>query len=160
MLSTGSGLSFAWENLAGLLDDGVADIARAHWREIGLHQEEVPLDVDWGQLLREEDSGRYRVFVARRDGRIVGYAPFMLFWPSRYQNTLHVQDDTIYVVPDEPCRAALWLQLVEEAVKTLPRPCKFIMRVRPQFGGYALAEALKRQHGMELSELVLTTILR
>ena len=153
-------LTFGWEKLSDLLADGVEALTKAHWREIAMDQKDVPLDVDWDQLLAEERAKRYRVFVARRGGKIAGYLPLMFFNPSRYQSTLFVQDDTVYVVPEERNRFAVWLGLFDRAIAELPRPCKLQIRLRPQHGGERIGAILDKRYGTRLTELVHTVVLK
>jgi hypothetical protein len=154
-----SDVTFAWEKLSDLLAEGADALCRAHWQEIALDHEMVPLDVDWEQLLKEEQAKRYRVFVARRLGRVIGYLPLIYWYPSRYCSTLHIQDDTIYVVPEEKNRFAIWIQLLDRAIEQLPRGSKLYIRLRPQHGGERIGKILEKRYGVRLSELVYSTVL-
>jgi hypothetical protein len=154
-----SGVTFAWEKLSGLLAEGSAALCVQHWEEIALDHETVPLDIDWDQLLKEEQAKRYRVFVARRAGRLIGYLPLIFWYPSRYCSTLHIQDDTIYVVPGEKNRFAIWMQLLDRAIEDLPRGSKLYIRLRPQHGGARIGKILEKRYGVRLTELVYSTVL-
>lgn len=152
-------LIFDFEPLATLLDDGLGEIVREHWAAIAVDQEDVPLDVDWEAYQRREDNGTWRGFTARRDGRIVGYVGFFLFRPERYQSTLYINEDTIWIVPDEPNRGLLWYQLLKAAMAALPKPCKLQVKVRLQYGGDRTGKLLERL-GLVANEMIYTGYFR
>lgn len=159
-LSTRSELSFAWEKIDHLLAEGLAEITEKHWKEIALDQADVPLDVDWRALRASEITGNYKVFVARRDDRLIGYLPFLFWYPQRYSSTLFIQDDTVFVIPEEPNRARIWFEMLDRAMSDLPRGAKFQMRVRPQHGGHRIGKILEKRYGMVLSEMTYTMVLK
>lgn len=157
--SIDSAVTFAWEKLADLLAEGVQSIFVQHWEEIGLDHESVPLDLDLDQMLAEDKARRCRWFVARRHGRVIGYLPLIFWYPSRYCSTLHIQDDTIYVVPEEKNRFSIWMQMLDRAIDELPRGSKFYIRLRPQHGGERIGKILEKRYGVRLTELVYSTVL-
>lgn len=152
-------LTFGWEPLAKLLSEGNQHWTEKHWREIALDHDDVPLDVDWKELIEQERRGQYKVFVARRDGKMVGYLPFMFWYPARYRGTLFIQDDTVYVLPTEDNRARVWFEMLDRAIELLPKPAKLQMRVRPQHGGERIGKILEKRYGMRLSELTYTKVI-
>ncbi len=123
-------LTFAWEPLINLLGEGLPALVHKHWREIATSQDKVPLRVDWLAYLQRERDGGWRAFVARRGGRIVGYIAFFFFQPERYRGSLFAVEDTIWVVPTERDRGLVWMRLVREALKALPRPCTVQIKSR------------------------------
>lgn len=94
-------LSFQWEPLARVLNDGAADMAAANYREMEIHQDAVPLDIDWEHYLRLEQAGTYRVVAARRNGRLIGYNSFHLNRHARYRGTTFAVGDILYLLPAE-----------------------------------------------------------
>lgn len=69
--------TFARERIHGLWDESRA-ITEAHWREIAWFRDEIPLSPDRTTFERLEDADMLRVFTARVDGELVGYAVFIL----------------------------------------------------------------------------------
>jgi hypothetical protein len=123
-------LTFAWEPLIGLIGEGLPALVHRHWREIATAQDKVPLRVDWLAYLQREREGGWRAFVARRGGRIAGYIAFFFFQPERYRGSLFCVEDTIWVVPTERDRGVVWMRLVRESLKALPRPCTVQIKSR------------------------------
>jgi hypothetical protein len=152
-------IQYEFEPLAELLDDGLDGLVRQHWSAIALDRDDVPLDVDWASYQAREDNGSWRAFTARRAGRLVGYVGFFLFHPERYQSTLFVNEDTIWVLPDEPARALIWRSLIREAMKGLPKPCKLQVKVRERFGGEVMGRVLENL-GFERNEVLYSRFLR
>lgn len=94
-------LSFGWEPLSVLLNDGAAAMALENYREMELHQDAVPLDIDWGHYFRLERSGVYRAVGARRDSRLIGYNSFHLNRHVRHRGTTFAVGDILYLLPEE-----------------------------------------------------------
>jgi hypothetical protein len=55
-------VTYQWDSLRRLLDEGIADVSRKHWEEIALDKATVPLDTDWNRYLHYESLGAWRVF--------------------------------------------------------------------------------------------------
>jgi hypothetical protein len=124
-------LTYGWEPLLGLLaNDRLGELVKAHWAEIALDTDKVPLAVNWKLYLAREEQGTWRAFVARRDGKLAGYIGFHFHRPDRYQSTLYIQEDTIWVVPEEKNRGLVWASLWKHALSALPRPAKVQGKVR------------------------------
>jgi hypothetical protein len=45
----------------------------AHWQEIAMNRDRVPLDVDYDKYLALGEAGRLHVVTVREDGKLVGY---------------------------------------------------------------------------------------
>lgn len=111
------GLAFAWEPLAALLDDGLDAMVKGHWREVGVHQDAMPVDVDWEKYHDLERSGALRLMGARQDAELVGYSSFIVVPHLHYVTTRHALNDAIYVVPK--ARGEIGVRLVVEAERAL-----------------------------------------
>lgn len=124
-------IQYRWESLAELLDDGEDALTLKHWREIAVHQAEVPLDVNWESLLRKEALGTFKVFGARRllltHQPLIGYSSWVLYHPERYQSTLYVMDDVFWLAPEER-HGMTGYYLIAKALASLPKPFKLQMR--------------------------------
>lgn len=148
-------LTFSWEPLAALLDEGLDQIVLEHWREIARDQADVPLVVDWDEYQRQEDLGQWKAFVARRGDTMVAYIAFFLYHPARYQKTMYVCDDTVWVLPSEgKNRGLVWYKLIKAAMAALPRPIKFQVKAREP-----RVEAILQRLGLKRSEVVYSAYL-
>lgn len=92
-------LEYAWEPLAALLDDGLAEIVATHWDEVAVHREEMPLSVDWEGYAEDEERGLLRLMSARRGEELVGYASYFVIKHRHYSTTIHALNDAIFVLP-------------------------------------------------------------
>jgi hypothetical protein len=72
---------------------------RAHWEELGEHKDEMPLDTDYGRLIRQNRTGTYRVWAARDGKTLVGYLAFYIFYPPHHRATMIATDDGYYLDP-------------------------------------------------------------
>lgn len=94
-------LTFEWEPLARLLNDGGAAMALDNYNEIELNRDAIPLDIDWGYYAHLEQVGTYRILAARRNGRLVGYNSFHLNRHIRHRGTIFAVGDVLYLLPEE-----------------------------------------------------------
>lgn len=95
-------VSFAWEKLEPLLADGLGDLAVQDFREIEDWPDATPLDVDWGEYMKAERCGLYKIVSARRDGHLIGYNSFYLNHHVRHRSgALWAISDVLYLRPTE-----------------------------------------------------------
>lgn len=83
---------------AALVAEGSA-LFEAHYREIAWMQDKVPLDPDYGRYEAMARAGVVRIFTARRDGELIGYAVFIVNPHLHYQSTRWAMNDVLYVAP-------------------------------------------------------------
>ncbi len=150
-------LSLGWEPLSGLLSDGAGSLTRQHWEEIALDQDKVPLVIDWLALLQEEKIGRFRVFSARRAGKLIGYVSFRFFRPERYATTLYCNDDVFWLAPEER-KGLTGYKLLRAAIAALPRPCKLQFKEKIGFQDGRVGTLLERL-GLEPVEMLYSAYL-
>lgn len=106
--------SFAWELLSGLLDDGLADLVRQHWEEVGVHKDKMPLACDWDRYQQVEDAGFLKILAARRGDELIGYNSFMVMPHLHYMTTLTALGDAIFV-PVHLRRTGVGVELIDLA---------------------------------------------
>ena len=109
---------FSREPLKHVLDE-LKPLIERHWREIAVHQD-IPLDPDWDRYFRMEAAGAFHFFAARVDGRLAGYAPFLVAPHLHYKKSKWAQNDIIWVAPEHR-RSGLGHSLVAFALHYLKR---------------------------------------
>ena len=72
----------------------------AHWKEIALNHDAVPLDIDYEQYETVARSGELHVVTARRDGWLIGYHISVIRPHPHYKSTLHCLTDVFYLKPE------------------------------------------------------------
>lgn len=89
------GYSFARESYAQAAD-AVRPLLEEHWRELATYSD-VPLDPDWGLYQKAYEAGNLRIFTARLNGVLVGYAVYFVRYHHHYASTLWAMSDVILV---------------------------------------------------------------
>ena len=74
----------------------IAPLLELHWFEIA-HYSDITLDPDWTFY---ESSPAVRVFTARDDGRLVGYAVFFVSTNKHYRQSLQAVQDILFLLPE------------------------------------------------------------
>jgi len=90
-------ISFAWEPLDRLLNDGLEAMALRDWQEVDVDHAALPHDVDWDHYREQNKSGAYRIIAARRNGRLIGYNAFFIGRHTRHRSQIFAQNDVIYL---------------------------------------------------------------
>lgn len=115
-------ITFEWSPLAEALDGGLEAIVKAHWDEVGVHKDTVPLACDWDKYQELEDKDVLKLMLARRGDRTVGYASYLVFPHLHYCTTLHAMNDAIYVDPEERGLGIRLIRAAERALVELATP--------------------------------------
>ena len=102
-------LTLEWEPLRALLDEGVEEMLAAHWKEVAVDQELIPLAPDWDRAFKLQQMGILRTAALRRDGRLIGYNAFHVLPHIHYRYTVHAVNDVVFVDPSERGQAGLKL---------------------------------------------------
>ena len=69
----------------------------AHWLEVGMDHEAVPLDPDFEAIWTEALANRLRILTVRKDGNLVGYHISKILRPWHYKSTLCAFVDAYYL---------------------------------------------------------------
>lgn len=85
------------ETVADALAWGVEDMAYRHWREVGVRQGDMPLDIDWQWYFDAEHRGHFIGIAARRGPEVIGYASYLCGPHPKYRSTPHAHNDAIFV---------------------------------------------------------------
>jgi L-amino acid N-acyltransferase YncA len=111
------GISIVREAFTRALYEEALPLLTLHWREIA-HFQDIPLDPDVERYITIESNDALRVFTARLDGKLVGYACFLLAPHSHYKGSLQAVQDVLYV--DPACRCStIGLRLIRHCNEAL-----------------------------------------
>ena len=84
-------LSTLWPEVRPLLTD--------HWAEIA-HYADIPLEPREDRYAMMEEHDALRVFTAREDGKLIGYACFIVVPHLHYASSLTANQDVLFLLPD------------------------------------------------------------
>jgi GNAT superfamily N-acetyltransferase len=71
-----------------------------HWAELAIHQDKMPLDVDYLTYHRQEEAGELLFITLRNRGDLVGYFAGLIGRSPHYKSTLACKMDVIYLYPE------------------------------------------------------------
>lgn len=129
-------LTFAWETVRAAAEDRRGfELLQAHYEEVAADADVIPVDPDWDYYLEQERLGRFKTFVARRGGVVIGYVAFFIGPHRQSRSTKVAFADLLYLTPDER-RGRLGQRLIEGAEPQLREwGCKRIVHTIPVEGG-------------------------
>ncbi|MDA8231569.1 MAG: GNAT family N-acetyltransferase [Magnetospirillum sp.] len=90
---------FQHESLAGALGAMTPLVAR-HWREVALDRDRVPLAPDWEKYRLLDRTGALNITTARHDGRMVGYACYIVSRHLHYRDLMVAESDAFFLAPE------------------------------------------------------------
>lgn len=93
-------INFQRESLADVRIAGIEDLLQRHWQEIAQFKD-IPVSVDWPMYEAVEQLDKLRIFTARTDKCLVGYAAFMVFHHGHYSSLLQAIQDVLYLAPEQ-----------------------------------------------------------
>lgn len=96
----------------------IVPLLQAHYAEVGYF--DIPLDPNFDQYAQADAKGMLRVYTARVDTDLVGYAIYFLVRGTHFKTTLTAYEDAFYVTPEKR-ECGLWLQLLIHAERELAR---------------------------------------
>lgn len=90
---------FTRERYGEVIDD-IKPLLAEHHRELALYQDDIPLDPDFDLYEQLDRSGVLRVYTARDNGRLIGYAIFVV--RERHGHYAHrwAVNDILFIVPE------------------------------------------------------------
>jgi L-amino acid N-acyltransferase YncA len=98
--------------------DEMSALWPAHWKEVALDHDAIPLDPDLELYDHLAESGMLHVLVARDEGRIIGYHLSIVKPHLHYRTSLHAQTDVYYIDPAYR-KGMTGVRLFKEAERTL-----------------------------------------
>lgn len=94
-------------------------LTQLHYDEIAWKKDKIPLSIDHVKYEAMDRAGSLRVYTARKDNKLVGYAIFIVGRHLHYDTTLYANNDVLYVDPRQRGTAGLRLiDFSEAALKT------------------------------------------
>lgn len=92
-------VTFPMATVDECLEKGIETLLRAHWREVGLDHDAVPLSVDWDKYRRAEQDGTLFALTMQDGNRLVGYNIFFVTPHLNYKGTVFGVNVVVYVAP-------------------------------------------------------------
>lgn len=142
-------MEFAREKIWDLWDEAWP-LLKAHWEEIARYKD-IPLNPDFDLYHAAELNGVLRVYTARAEGLLIGYAAFMVRSNAHYKDSKQAVQDVVFLRKE--CRrgvAGIQLikyaedQLAEEGVQVVYHHVKVKNNFGPILGrmGYEQVETI------------------
>lgn len=72
----------------------------AHWLELGLWRDKMPLAPNKEEYFRRDANGEISAATVRLDGHVIAYVDFFLVRSLHYWTTLMAMMDVIYLAPE------------------------------------------------------------
>lgn len=110
------GPQYAREQIADVIDE-IKPLLEAHYREIA-HFRDIPLKPDYPRYAQAEERGTLRIFTARMDSRLVGYAIYFVTPSLHYSDSVQAHQDILFVHSDFR-RSTVGLRLIRHADEAL-----------------------------------------
>lgn len=96
--STASLLVFDWQRFHQIAPE-LPSLFTAHWKELALNQDCIPLAPDFDKYYRMDIEGSLRILTVRTEGRLVGYAFLIVGSHLHYSSTLWAHAEMFYLDP-------------------------------------------------------------
>lgn len=91
-------LTFHTERFDDVIEE-VLPMLRRHYEEIAWKKDKIEFNPDFDRYRQLEAADMLRIYVAREDGAIIGYAVFCVSQDLHYQDIKKAQNDIFYVEP-------------------------------------------------------------
>ena len=124
-MSKSPSLTLSRATIAEAREAGIEDHLALHWEEVEIEHARNPLAINWPAYRDLERQGVLRVYLLRRDARLIGYSVWFVQPPLHHSLTKWAVCDLLYVVPEERGRAGIKLVrdverlLTDEGVKAI-----------------------------------------
>jgi GNAT superfamily N-acetyltransferase len=92
-------VSYAVEDYRGI-EGELRELYPAHWQEIALDHDVIPLDVDYSRYWGLAEAGVLHIVTARHADKIVGYHVSMIHPHLHYKSSLTCFSDVFYLKPE------------------------------------------------------------
>jgi GNAT superfamily N-acetyltransferase len=93
-------ISYQSEALADCLDEMKAFLLQAHWEELALDKDKVPLDPNYDEYLKLDELKRLIVITVRDRGTMIGYFLGFVGPALHYKSCFECAMDIFYIKPE------------------------------------------------------------
>lgn len=147
------GITYQVERLADILDE-VRHHHQMQWDEVEGVREE--LNPNYAFMMQAEKDGRYVMFTARRDGKLIGNTSCYIY-DSLHTSKRAAKEDTMYVIPEERkgMMAVRFFKYCEDALVALG-----VQEIQVQVKTTNKAHKLWERQGYVFSDRVLTKLIK
>lgn len=91
-------ISFQEEKIIDLREE-IEPLLIKHWEELANNKDTRPLDVDFDLYIKLNEDGFIKVFTARIEGELIGYASFFIANNLHYKTWKYATADVYYLDP-------------------------------------------------------------
>ena len=110
---------FSWEKLDVLLaEPNVRELITEYYEELWFYPD-IPVDIDWQRLLRDEAQGIFRVWAARVNRTLAGFVTFYVQTHVCAKTVLFAVDGGHYLAPAFRDRGMLGWRMWRSAARAL-----------------------------------------
>lgn len=93
-------ITYQWERLSRILaEPNINDLLQAHWHELGVHKDEMPLDPDFEFMLKANETNFFMVWAVRDGKTLIGYLAWWVKPHMHYKSTLTAVEDLFMLAP-------------------------------------------------------------
>lgn len=92
-------VKFTQEDVSVYFFESISQLTKKHYDEIANYKD-IHLDIDIEQYLKIQSVGMLRLYVARVDYNIVGYAFYFIKNHLHYKKSIQAFQDCIFIDPD------------------------------------------------------------
>jgi GNAT superfamily N-acetyltransferase len=83
------------------VDEHFFDLFQQHYEEIAWRKDKIKLNPDMEKYKLLADQGLAKMYTARENGELIGYAIWFIVRHMHYKNTLKAMNDILYVAPEK-----------------------------------------------------------
>ena len=94
--SDAAGLTFQHETYEQVIDD-IKPLLTKHWQEIARNKDKIPLNPDYSVYTALGRGKHLRIYTARLNGVLVGYAIYFVRQHPHYQNSIWAVSDIFWL---------------------------------------------------------------
>jgi len=105
------------EKLLDIIEE-LTDLVNLHYEEMRPY-DDIPLLVDWHRLIGLERMGVLKLYTARKEGVLVGYASFIVYPSMEYSTTLQASLTNIFIHAQHRGRGGAFISWCDEELKKL-----------------------------------------
>ena len=91
-------INYTIEKFENVLPE-LKELVKEHYEESAFYKD-IPLNVDWELMMRLEQFGDFKLFVVKKDSKVIGYATFVLSNSIEYKDSFQASMQNIFIHPN------------------------------------------------------------